>query len=206
MIRMMVERLCTGPTTNGGSVSSGRREARVEQRENCRLPSVERHVMMRDSIHPGETLKEDLDALGASAVELAPRIEVPVNRITEIINGRRAVTGDTALRPERFFASVGRVLAQPPEALRIEAGGAEEPRGDLPAAVTGRRRRVAGIRMRHDRSTVEWQPAAAHAPPGGDVFTSLRRESYSQVNRKSHLQRRARRNGPKTEVRDFDSE
>ena len=58
--------------------------------------------MMRAPIHPGETLREDLDALGMSAAELARRIEVLVNRITEILNGRRAVTGDTALRLGRF--------------------------------------------------------------------------------------------------------
>ena len=42
-----------------------------------------------------------------SAAELARRIEVPVNRITEILNGRRAVTGDTALRLGRFFGTSG---------------------------------------------------------------------------------------------------
>ena len=63
--------------------------------------------MMRDPIHPGETLREDLDALGMSAAKLARRIEVPVNRITEILNGRRAVTGDTALRLGRFFGTSG---------------------------------------------------------------------------------------------------
>ena len=63
--------------------------------------------MARDPIHPGETLREDLDALGMSAAELARRIEVPVNRITEILNGRRAITGDTALRLGRFFGTSG---------------------------------------------------------------------------------------------------
>ena len=62
---------------------------------------------MRDPIHPGETLREDLDALGMSAAALARRIEVPVNRITEILNGRRAITGDTALRLGRFFGTSG---------------------------------------------------------------------------------------------------
>ena len=42
-----------------------------------------------------------------SAAELARRIEVPVNRITEILNGGRAVTGDTALRLGRFFGTSG---------------------------------------------------------------------------------------------------
>ena len=61
----------------------------------------------RDPIHPGETLRDDLDALDMSAAELARRIEVPVNRITQILNGRRAVTGDTALRLGRFFGTSG---------------------------------------------------------------------------------------------------
>ena len=62
---------------------------------------------MREPIHPGETLREDLDALGMSAAELARRVEVPTNRITGILNGRRAVTGDTALRLGRFFGTSG---------------------------------------------------------------------------------------------------
>ena len=63
--------------------------------------------MSREAIHPRETLREDLDALGMSAAELARRIEVPVNRITEILNGRRSVTGDTALRLGHFFGTSG---------------------------------------------------------------------------------------------------
>ena len=62
---------------------------------------------MREPIHPGETLREDLDALSMSAAELARRIEVPVNRITQILDGRRAVTGDTALRLGHFFGTSG---------------------------------------------------------------------------------------------------
>ena len=62
---------------------------------------------MSEAIHPGETLREDMEALGMSAAELARQIHVPVNRITEILNGRRAVTGDTALRLGRFFDTSG---------------------------------------------------------------------------------------------------
>lgn len=50
------------------------------------------------AIHPGEHLVEELKVLGMSAAELARQLEVPTNRITEILNGRRAITGDTALR------------------------------------------------------------------------------------------------------------
>ncbi len=61
--------------------------------------------MSRTPIHPGETLREDLDALGMSASELARRMQVPVNRITSILNGRRGITGDTALRLGRLFGT-----------------------------------------------------------------------------------------------------
>jgi addiction module HigA family antidote len=59
--------------------------------------------MARTPIHPGETLREDLEALGMSAAELSRQLAVPVNRITQILNGSRAITGDTALRLGHFF-------------------------------------------------------------------------------------------------------
>jgi addiction module HigA family antidote len=61
--------------------------------------------MARLAIHPGEHLSEELDALGMSAAELARRLEVPTNRITAILNGQRALTGDTALRLAHFFGT-----------------------------------------------------------------------------------------------------
>jgi antitoxin HigA-1 len=57
------------------------------------------------AIHPGEHLAEELEALGMSAAELARKMEVPTNRITQILNGRRAITGDTALRLAHFFGT-----------------------------------------------------------------------------------------------------
>ena len=61
--------------------------------------------MARIPIHPGEVLADDLHALGMSAAELARCLKVPTNRITEIINGQRAITGDTALRLAHFFGT-----------------------------------------------------------------------------------------------------
>jgi addiction module HigA family antidote len=61
--------------------------------------------MARVAIHPGEVLAEDLAALEMSASELSRQIQVPTNRITAILNGRRAVTGDTALRLGHFFGT-----------------------------------------------------------------------------------------------------
>lgn len=57
------------------------------------------------AIHPGEQLAEELAALEMSAAELARRLQVPTNRITEILNGQRSITGDTALRLAHFFGT-----------------------------------------------------------------------------------------------------
>ena len=54
--------------------------------------------MARHAIHPGEHLAEELKVIGISAAELARQLDVPVNRVTGIINGQRGVTADTALR------------------------------------------------------------------------------------------------------------
>ena len=61
--------------------------------------------MGRTAIHPGEHLAEQLEELGMSAAELGRKLKVPTNRVTEILNGRRAVTGDTALRLGHFFGT-----------------------------------------------------------------------------------------------------
>ena len=57
------------------------------------------------SIHPGEHLALELEELGMSASELARKLNVPANRITGILNGQRAITGDTALRLAHFFGT-----------------------------------------------------------------------------------------------------
>jgi addiction module HigA family antidote len=61
--------------------------------------------MARTAIHPGEHLAEELDTLKMSAAELARRLKVPTNRVTEILNGQRSITGDTALRLAHFFGT-----------------------------------------------------------------------------------------------------
>jgi addiction module HigA family antidote len=61
--------------------------------------------MARTAIHPGEHLAEELKELGISAAELARQIDVPVNRVTGIINGQRGVTADTALRFGHWFGT-----------------------------------------------------------------------------------------------------
>lgn len=61
--------------------------------------------MSLPAIHPGEHLAEELKELGMSAAELARNLDVPTNRITGIVNGQRAITGDTALRLAHFFGT-----------------------------------------------------------------------------------------------------
>jgi addiction module HigA family antidote len=57
------------------------------------------------AIQPGEHLAEELESLKMSAAELARKLDVPTNRVTSIINGQRAITGDTALRLAHFFGT-----------------------------------------------------------------------------------------------------
>jgi addiction module HigA family antidote len=61
--------------------------------------------MARTPIHPGEILADELAELGLSAAELARLIEVPANRLSQIIAGRRGLTADTALRLARYLCT-----------------------------------------------------------------------------------------------------
>jgi addiction module HigA family antidote len=61
--------------------------------------------MFMRAVHPGEVLKDELDELGITATEFARQIAVPANRISQIISGKRAVTGDTALRFGHWFGT-----------------------------------------------------------------------------------------------------
>lgn len=53
--------------------------------------------------HPGEFLAHKLEAVGVTPTELARQLHVPANRITQIVNGKRAITGDSALRLAHWF-------------------------------------------------------------------------------------------------------
>ena len=61
--------------------------------------------MSEMAIHPGEHLAEELRELGMSAAKLARQLDVPTNRVTQILRGQRAITGDTALRLAHFFGT-----------------------------------------------------------------------------------------------------
>lgn len=67
-------------------------------------------------IHPGEILEEEfLDPMGLSQREFARSIDVPANRVNEIIRGKRSITGDTAIR---FSLALG---TSPEMWLRLQA-------------------------------------------------------------------------------------
>jgi antitoxin HigA-1 len=60
-------------------------------------------AMARPAIHPGEILADELNELEITPTELSRQISVPANRISQIIQGKRAITGDTALRLGHWF-------------------------------------------------------------------------------------------------------
>jgi addiction module HigA family antidote len=57
------------------------------------------------AIHPGEHLRDELDELGLSARAFAKLLDIPVNRVTQILNGQRGISADTALRLARYFGT-----------------------------------------------------------------------------------------------------
>jgi addiction module HigA family antidote len=59
--------------------------------------------MTRPAIHPGEILADELVEIGITPTELARQLHVPPNRMSQIIAGKRAITGDTALRLGHWF-------------------------------------------------------------------------------------------------------
>lgn len=61
--------------------------------------------MPRPAIHPGEILADELEELGITATELARQLDVPPNRILQIMQGKRSITGDTALRLGHWFGT-----------------------------------------------------------------------------------------------------
>lgn len=57
------------------------------------------------AIHPGEHLRDELEELALSARAFAKLLDIPVNRVTQILNGQRGISADTALRLARYFGT-----------------------------------------------------------------------------------------------------
>jgi antitoxin HigA-1 len=67
-------------------------------------------------VHPGEVLGEELEVRGLTAHAFALKLRVPANRITEIINGKRGISAETALRLGRYFGNSAEFW------MRLQAG------------------------------------------------------------------------------------
>ena len=61
--------------------------------------------MAREPIHPGEFLADELEEIRITATELSRQIDVPANRISQIVRGKRDISADTALRLGQFFGT-----------------------------------------------------------------------------------------------------
>lgn len=83
---------------------NARRPTRLRRESVRARPSKSKLALMENGMsHPGEILARHLNELGLTASDLARDIDVPVNRVTAIINGQRGVTADTALRLGHWF-------------------------------------------------------------------------------------------------------
>ena len=106
--------------------------------------------MARTAIHPGEHLAEQLAELGMSAAELGRQLKVPTNRITGILNGQRAVTGDSALRLAHFFGTSAEFWLNLQKVYELRM--AEQKTGasirSLPRLAAGRKGQLSGSRAR----------------------------------------------------------
>jgi antitoxin HigA-1 len=80
-------------------------------------------TLTRPSIHPSEILADELAELDINPTELSRQLDVPPNRISQIIAGKRAITGDTALRLGHWFGSSAQFWLNPQTAydLRVAA-------------------------------------------------------------------------------------
>ena len=76
--------------------------------------------MAREPIHPGEILADELTELGISAAELARQINVPANRISKIISGKRSITANTALRLGKWFGTGPKIWLNLQQAYDLE--------------------------------------------------------------------------------------
>ena len=74
--------------------------------------------MLKRAVHPGRILQDELAELGVTPTEFARQIDVPANRVGQIINGKRSITGDITLRFGHLARCRAAALARPASALR----------------------------------------------------------------------------------------
>ena len=104
--------IVSGSTTNGESAFSGAKALRKASKLSIIISEVNMKMANKDRlppIHPGEILREEfLSPLGMPAHQLAMALRVPATRINDIVNEKRGITADTALRLSRYFGTTSR--------------------------------------------------------------------------------------------------
>jgi addiction module HigA family antidote len=83
------------------------------------------HEKKTPPIHPGELLRDELNEIGVSLNELGRALRVPMNRISAVINGKRAITVDTAMRLARYFGTSPRYWLNLQNLYDLEIAGQE---------------------------------------------------------------------------------
>lgn len=92
-------------------------------------------------VHPGEILREELHELGMSANALSKAMDVPVNRVTAILNGRSGVTANTALHLARYFGTTPQLWLNLQKTWELRRAEMEAGRHIAEGSSLGRRRR-----------------------------------------------------------------
>lgn len=87
------------------------------------MPRAMKSRMKLPPIHPGILLWDELDEIGVSLNELARALRVPMNRISAIVNGKRAITVDTAMRLARYFGTAPQYWLNLQIAYDLEVAG-----------------------------------------------------------------------------------
>src|SRR6266581_4771502 len=116
---------------------------RSVERRDRRLSLIGELDMPRPAIHPGEILADELSELEITPTELSRQISVPPNRISQIIAGKRAITGDTALRLGHWFQTSPQFWLNLQSAHELRIAGIEKGR-EVAALPTKPVRRRAG--------------------------------------------------------------
>ena len=105
--------------------------------------------MARTPIHPGEILADELQQIGLTAAELARILDVPANRISQIISGKRAITADTALRLGRYFGTSPDLWMNLQKAYELDLARKEV--GTAIKQIPQRQRHTSGLATEHAR-------------------------------------------------------
>ena len=103
---------------------------------------------MRPAIHPGEVLAEELEEISVTPTELARQLRVPATRITQILQNKRSITGDTALRLGHWFGTSAQFWLNLQSAYDIRIA-AKEAGGEI-ARLPRRRARPAATRTKRE--------------------------------------------------------